>query len=151
MASSEAGEGAGATAPAPNPGASPAATPDFVAREQRFNDIVALKRPDRVPVIPLVTQYFPTRIQGVSNRDAGYDHAVRFRCLRDATLRFDWDWAPMTGVLPSPSLEALGATQVRWPGGDLSDDAPFQRGSLGGKKLPMSPADTAPSSASVIA
>ncbi len=85
-----------------------------------------MKRPDRVPVVPLVTQCFPTRIAGISNRDAGYDHAARFRCLKEATLRFDWDVAPMTGVLPSPSLEALGATQVRWPGGDLPDDAPFQ-------------------------
>ena len=118
MASSEVAAGAGAPAPAPSP--------EFLERERRFNDVVALKRPDRVPVIPLVTQYFPTRIQGVSNRDAGYDHAARFRCLKEATLRFDWDWAPMTGVLPSPSLEALGATQVRWPGGDLPDDAPFQ-------------------------
>jgi hypothetical protein len=41
------------------------------AREKRFNDIVALKKPDRVPVIPLITHYFPTKIRGVSNRDAG--------------------------------------------------------------------------------
>jgi hypothetical protein len=41
-------------------------------REERFNDIVALKRPDRVPVVPLCPQYFATRIAGVSNRDAGY-------------------------------------------------------------------------------
>jgi hypothetical protein len=126
MASSEAPPGAGAGAPAPSgppPGAGdhPAPGGEYLAREQRFNDIVALRRPDRVPVVPLVTQYFPTRIQGVSNRDAGYDHATRFRCLKDAVLRFDWDVAPMTGVLPSPSLEALGATQVRWPGGDLPD------------------------------
>jgi hypothetical protein len=132
MASSEATEGAGAGAPAPSGPTQPAAGahaapgPEYLAREKRFNDIVALRRPDRVPVVPLVTQYFPTRIQGVSNRDAGYDHATRFRCLKDAVLRFDWDVAPMTGVLPSPSLEALGATQVRWPGGDLPDDAPFQ-------------------------
>ncbi len=125
MASSEGpdrpGEGASAA-----PGPSGPNAELLREREQRFNDIVALRRPDRVPVIPLVVQYFPTRIAGISNRDAGYDHAARFRCLKEATLRFDWDWAPMTGVLPSGSLEALDATQVRWPGGDLADDAPFQ-------------------------
>ena len=98
----------------------------FAMREGRFNDIVALKRPDRVPVVPLCLQYFATRIAGVNNRDAGYDHEVMYRSLEEATRRFDWDFAPQSGVLPSPSLEALGATQVRWPGGDLPDDAPFQ-------------------------
>jgi hypothetical protein len=131
MAFSEITSEAGAGAPASDSSASatagtPALGAEFAQREQRFNDIVALKRPDRIPVVPLVTQYFPTRIAGISNRDAGYDHAARFRCLKEATLRFDWDVAPMSGVLPSPSLEALGAKQVRWPGGDLPDDAPFQ-------------------------
>jgi hypothetical protein len=40
----------------------------YAEREKRFNDIVALKKPDRVPVTPLVTHYFPTKIRGVSNR-----------------------------------------------------------------------------------
>ena len=134
MASSDVEEGAGAEAPAPGPSAgagsgrpaAPPPSPEFLAREKRFNDIVALKRPDRVPVVPLCLQYFATRIAGVSNRDAGYDHELMYGCLAEATVRFDWDIAPQTGVLPSPSLEALGATQVRWPGGDLPDDAPFQ-------------------------
>jgi hypothetical protein len=109
-------------------GASAAQAPgdQLLVREQRFNDIVALKRPDRVPVTPLAFQYFASRVAGVSNRDAGYDHDLMYRCLEEATERFDWDFAPQTGVLPSPSLEALGATQIRWPGGDLPDDAVFQ-------------------------
>jgi uroporphyrinogen-III decarboxylase len=108
------------------PEVGPQTSHQLLAREQRFNDIVALKRPDRVPVVPLCLQYFATRVAGVSNRDAGYDHELMYRCLEEATRRFGWDFAPQTGVLPSPSLEALGATQVRWPGGDLPDDAPFQ-------------------------
>jgi hypothetical protein len=95
-------------------------------RERRFNDIVALRKPDRVPVMPLVTHYFPTKVRGISNRDAGYDHALRYRCMKEADLEFGWDWAAPNGVFPSQSLEALGVKQVRWPGGDLPDDAPFQ-------------------------
>ncbi len=49
----------------------------YAERERRFNDIVALKRPDRVPVIHLVNLYFPTAIKGISHRDAGYDHELR--------------------------------------------------------------------------
>ena len=36
----------------------------YAEREKRFQDIVALRKPDRVPVIPLVTHYFPTKIKG---------------------------------------------------------------------------------------
>ena len=98
----------------------------YAEREQRFNDIVALKKPDRIPVMPLVTHYFPTKIKGVSNRDAGYDHALRYRCMKEAVLEFGWDFAAANGIFPSQSLEALGVKQVTWPGAALPDDAPFQ-------------------------
>ena len=98
----------------------------FKQREQRFNDIVALRRPDRVPVIPLVAHYFPTKIKGISNREAGYDHELRLRCLREATTEFGWDFLPATGLFGSDGYEALGSLQLRWSGGDLPDDAAFQ-------------------------
>jgi hypothetical protein len=98
----------------------------YAEREQRFNDIVALRKPDRIPVSALVTHYFPTKIKGVSNRDAGYDHALRYRCMKEAALEFGWDLAAPSGIFPSQSLEALGVKQVRWPGATLPDDAPFQ-------------------------
>ena len=98
----------------------------YVEREQRFKDIVALKKPDRVPVIPLVTHYFPIKIRGVSNRDAGYDLDLRYRCMKEANLEFGWDFAAANGLFPSASFDALGVKQLRWPGGDLPDDAPFQ-------------------------
>ena len=95
-------------------------------REQRFNDIVALKRPDRVPVIPLVNHYFGTKVKGISNADAGYDSRVRYRSMREATVEFGWDMCPPNGVFPSKGLEAPGTLQLRWPGGALAEDAPFQ-------------------------
>ena len=76
--------------------------------------------------MPLALEYFHTRMAGVSDRDAGYDAKLNFDCLRDATVRFGWDWAPGMAVPPSRSLEALGSKQIRWPGGDLPDDVQFQ-------------------------
>jgi hypothetical protein len=98
----------------------------YAERVQRFNDIVALKKPDRIPVISLVTHYFPTKIKGVSNRDAGYDNELRYRCMKEADLEFGWDFAAPNGVFSSGTLEALDVKQIRWPGHDLPDDAPFQ-------------------------
>ncbi len=98
----------------------------YKQREQRFNDIVALRKPDRVPVLPLVAHYFPTKIKGISNRDTGYDHELRLRTMREATVEFGWDMVPATGLFGSDGYQALGSRQLRWPGGDLPDDAPFQ-------------------------
>ena len=98
----------------------------YLEREQRFNDIVALRKPDRIPVIPQVVHYFPTRIKGVSNKDAGYDNALRYKCMKEAVLEFGWDWAVPNGMFPSETFDALGVKQIRWPGGDLPDDSPFQ-------------------------
>lgn len=98
----------------------------YAKREKRFNNVVALKRPHRVLVVPLVVHYFPTRIKGVSNRDAGYDTALRCRSIKEAVLRFGWDFAPTSGMFVSRLLEALGIAQVQWPGDGLFDDSPFQ-------------------------
>ena len=65
----------------------PVDNPTILAlREQRFNDAVALKKPDRVPLMPLALEYFHTRMAGVSDKVAGYDAKVNFDCLRDAFL-----------------------------------------------------------------
>lgn len=98
----------------------------YAEREQRFNDIVALRKPDRVPVIPLNCHYFPTRVRGVTNRDAGYDSEARYRCLTEANIEFGWDMAVPSAVLSSQTLDSVGIKQLRWPGNGVADDAPFQ-------------------------
>jgi hypothetical protein len=98
----------------------------YAERERRFNDVVALRKPDRVPVIPLITHYFPTKIRGISNRDAGYRFDLLYQSMAEAAIEFGWDFAPPTGLLPSAVLDALCIQQVGWPGGALPDDSPFQ-------------------------
>jgi hypothetical protein len=95
-------------------------------REKRFNDVVALRKPDRVPVSPIVTHYFPTKIKGISNRDAGHDSRLRYESLKEAVVQFGWDFSPTSGVFDSRGFDALDTLQIRWPGGALADDAPFQ-------------------------
>ena len=38
----------------------------------------------------------------------GYDANLNFDCLRDATLRFGWDWAPGMAVSPSQVAASAG-------------------------------------------
>ena len=100
----------------------------YAQREQRFNDVVALRKTDRVPVMPLYVHNFPTLIKGISNKDAGYDHETRWQSTREATLRFGWNFAPTNDVLASDFFAAYGNKQIMWAGeeGGLGDDAPFQ-------------------------
>ncbi len=99
----------------------------YEAREKRIDDAVRLQRPDRVPVVPLITHYFPTRAAGMSNKDARFLHERRFEILKELTLRLKWDGALTSGALISAkSWEILGSTQFKWPGGELGEDAPFQ-------------------------
>ncbi len=95
-------------------------------REKRFNDIVALRKPDRVPVLPLIVHYFSTRQQGISDRDAGYDDALRCESCKKAVLEFGWDLAVPNGIMSSLALEAMGSVQIEWPGGTLPDNVPYQ-------------------------
>ena len=56
-------------------------------RLKLFEDAVALRKPDRVPLMPLALEYFHTRMAGVSDRDAGYHAKLNFDSLREATVR----------------------------------------------------------------
>jgi len=104
----------------------PTAEELYRQREDRFNNIVALRKPDRVAVAPLITTYFTNRIRGVSNRDAIYKDVLRFDTIKEATLEFDWDLSPATGLQPAAAWEAIGTTQMSWPGHGLPDNASHQ-------------------------
>ena len=98
----------------------------YAQREQRFNDIVALRKPDKIPFMPLMMHYFPNKIAGVSNAAVQADHFLQTKLMKEATLKFGFEWAAAVGTPPSKGLEALGSLQIRWPGGDLPDNDPFQ-------------------------
>ena len=100
---------------------------EFLEREKRLGDAMTLRKPDRVPVVPLVVHYYATRRVGISNKVAGYDLDVYAKSLKEATLRHGWDAAVDLGaVRPSEPLDILGIQQMKWAGGALGDDQPFQ-------------------------
>jgi len=102
-------------------------TPEFLARKKRMDDAMHLRKPDRVPVVPLCIHFYSTRVRGISNKDAMYQQDRMFQALKEDTLLYDWDAAPPSGsVMAAKPLEILGIKQFKWPGGDLSDDQPFQ-------------------------
>ena len=102
-------------------------SPEFLARKKRLDDALNLRKPDRVPVAPLVVHYYPTRIKDISNREAHYDTAKTMQAWKEATIRHDWDAAvPWGSLINAPGLDALGILQVKWPGNSLGPNQPFQ-------------------------
>ena len=53
-------------------------------REQRFNDVVALGKPDRVPVVPLVVSHYFAN-NGRRTREKSYFCELR--------TRLPWSWS----------------------------------------------------------
>ena len=101
--------------------------PEFVSRKKRIEDAFNLRQPDRVPVAPVVLHYYPTRVTGISNKDAMYQYDRRLQALKEVTIKHDWDAAPPAGSVPAARpLEILGFKQIKWPGGAISDELPFQ-------------------------
>ena len=102
-------------------------SPAFLARQKRLEDAFNLIQPDRVPVAPLTLHYYPTRVRGISNKDAMYQWDRRLQVLKELTIEHDWDAAPPAAAVSAAQLwDLLGLQQVKWPGNNLSDNLPFQ-------------------------
>ena len=99
---------------------------DYLAREKRVNDAFALKRPDRVPVVPLIIHFYPNRVTGISNKEAMYDLAKAHAARKELTVRHNWDGTTAGELFPGKILELLDDKQLAWPGGALADHLPFQ-------------------------
>src|SRR5512137_1795704 len=91
-------------------------SPEFLARQKRMEDAFNLRRPDRVPVAPVVVHYYAALSAGMSHRDAQYDSARNLQALKQATLLNDWDAAvPGASVFAGRPLELMGIRQMKWP------------------------------------
>ena len=66
---------------------------EYLARAKRMDDAMHIRKPDRVPVAPLVVTYYATRIKGVSNRDAMYIPEKTAEAWKDAAISHNWDSA----------------------------------------------------------
>ncbi len=93
-------------------------------REQRVNDAIALKKPDRIPVIPLFGA-FASAYAGISRREELYDLEKSY----DANLKVTLDLQPDMATAPlafGAVLEALDYRQLKWPGFGLPDNLGYQ-------------------------
>jgi len=98
----------------------------YQERLKRYEDAVAVRGPDRIPVIPNSIHYYPTRVAGMSDKDATYRLDDRYESWKQMILDYDFDFAPGHGIIPGQWLDLLEPTYYKWPGGDLAKNVPFQ-------------------------
>lgn len=99
---------------------------EYQAREKRFNDAVALRKPDRVPVASLAA-FFVTQYSGLTNAEAMCDYEKMAAAWLASTKKLNWDMAPPPfTIFPAPVMDLLGLNTFRWPGKHFGDNAPYQ-------------------------
>ncbi len=94
----------------------------YAEREKRLADVIALKVPDRVPVLVRFGR-FPLRYAGLPQSAMFYNPAAYQESLIRCLVEFDPD--AFQGNFQNTSgraLEKIGPKQFAWPGGTLRDD-----------------------------
>lgn len=99
---------------------------EYSARLKRFNDAVALRKPDRVPIASLAG-LFISRYAGLTNAEAMHDYERLADAWLEATKKLNWDMAPPPfQAFPAPVMEKLGLRTFKWPGKHFADNSHYQ-------------------------
>lgn len=96
-------------------------------REKRVNDAIRLQVPDRVPVMSLVG-FFPAKYYGITYREAMYDSEKMMEAWVHTISEFQPDMYvnPYFVQYLGPTLDALDAKQLKWPGHGVDESTTYQ-------------------------
>lgn len=99
----------------------------FKEREKRVNDAIALKVPDRIPVMCL-SGFFPAYYAGVSCEEIMYDADKMIFAFSKFARDYDSDMIdnPFTSRFLGAILDALDYKQLVWAGHGLGKNASYQ-------------------------
>lgn len=106
-----------------------AKTPEelYRERERRVLDAIALKKPDRVPVMAIFS-FFPAAYSGMTVREVMYEPEKLWKAYWRAMTEFepDMDQNPFGLRFLGPLLDTLDFRQLKWPGHGISDNFTYQ-------------------------
>jgi hypothetical protein len=99
----------------------------YQERERRVLDAIALKKPDRVPIM-VFFHFFPARYFRITARDAMYDAEKILEASLKVMIEFepDMDLSPYASLFYGATLDALDSKQLAWPGHGVAPDVSFQ-------------------------
>lgn len=100
----------------------------FIEREQRIQDAISLRQPDRVP-IALSGMFWVARYAGLTCEQAMYDSTALVDAIRQGLQEFQPDFyrIPHPEVALGPILDKMGYRQLNWPGQEgIDPDVSYQ-------------------------
>jgi uroporphyrinogen-III decarboxylase len=99
----------------------------YAEREKRVTDAIALKKPDRVPIMVMFS-FFPAKYIGITIEEFMYDPEKLWKAQWKTMTDFepDMDQSPYGLRFLGPILETLDFKQLLWPGHGLSSDHSYQ-------------------------
>ena len=96
-----------------------AAEAAYKRRVRRISDVIQLKVPDRVPVVPSFGM-FPYLDNGLTCEEAVFDYEKADAAAMKTLEEFKPDMFLGSGyAFPAPLFEAMGYRQLRWPGREI--------------------------------
>mgnify|MGYP000945072080 CR=1 FL=1 len=108
------------------PMATPAAQATFTRHTQRVKDIIDLKKPDRVPLLPFMGSFFAI-YGGITAHDVMYDYAKYTQAWLKYNRDFQPDYLVFSGAFnPGKVFDLLDYKVYRWPGRGTPKTQPFQ-------------------------
>jgi hypothetical protein len=106
----------------------PTALELYALREKRIADVVALRQPDRVPIVFFST-FWAAKYAGMTCQQAMYDFQGHSDALRKAIVELQPDAYMASQGFTSfgPVLDKIGYKQLEWPGdGKMNPDVSYQ-------------------------
>jgi hypothetical protein len=94
----------------------------YKERERRIFDAMQLKVPDRVPVVLFDVPLLACRYTGLPYSAAYYDAPAWRAAFKKLFADLEPDGWAVAGRESGAALAAIGANQIRWPGGNLPPD-----------------------------
>ena len=99
----------------------------YQKRLNRVLDAVALKVPDRVPVL-LINHFLGAKYGNITLKEAYYDPDKWYQANKKMLLELQPDMyqAPCLHINPGEAMNALDFKQIKWPGHGIPEDHSFQ-------------------------
>ncbi|MBP1732996.1 MAG: uroporphyrinogen-III decarboxylase [Deltaproteobacteria bacterium] len=99
----------------------------FAERQKRFDDVLALRVPDRVPIM-VSFGFLPAFMSGMTIEEVMYDPEKLWEAQWKCTLEFepDMEQNPYALRFIGPLLESLDYKQLQWPGHGVGPNIAYQ-------------------------
>lgn len=106
--------------------ANPEAEANYKKRTQMIKDVIQLRIPERVPILPW-TGVYPAHYAGITVQEAMYDYDKLGAAWKKYNADFQFDCLVTTGLIgPGKVFDILDYKQYNWPGHGTPPDTSYQ-------------------------